>query len=152
MILDIDKGNDGEWFTFFESSINDKGKVIYEDPKPDAGRVCIRSIADFIRDRQSQRKKKYEFVLNPETRAMERVGYYDDLTAEQAQKEEDDLWDFAITGLENFFDKNSKEIACTRENKSKLMRLPVFNRFVGRCLQLIASAGAQAKEDEQKNS
>jgi hypothetical protein len=151
MILDIEKGSEGDWFSFFESSVNEKGEVVYTDPKPDAGRVRIRSIAPFIEERQAQRKRKYEFVLNPATRSMERVGYYEDQTPEQAKKDRDDIWDYAIVDIENFTDGKGKPILSTRENKSKLMALPVFDRFIGRCLQLIASAGAQAKEDETKN-
>lgn len=151
MIFDIEKGSEGDWFNFFESSINEKGKVVFADPKPDSGKVRIRSIVPFIEERQAQRKKKYEFVLNPDTRSMERVGYYEDQTPEQAKKDRDDIWDYAITDIEDFSDKSGTPILCTRENKAKLMALPVFDRFVGRCLQLIASAGAQAKEDERGN-
>jgi hypothetical protein len=151
MILDIEKGSEGDWFSFFESSVNEKGEVVYADPKPDAGRVRVRSIAPFIEERQAQRKKKYEFVLNPATRSMERVGYYEDQTPEQTKKDRDDIWDYAIVDIEDFTDGKGKPILTTRENKSKLMALPVFDRFIGRCLQLIASAGAQAKEDEAKN-
>jgi hypothetical protein len=151
MILDIEKGSEGDWFSFFESSVNEKGEVEYADPKPDAGRVRIRSIAPFIEERQAQRKKKYEFVLNPATRSMERVGYHEDQTPEQTKKDRDDIWDYAIVDIEDFTDGKGKPILSTRENKSKLMGLPIFDRFIGRCLQLIASAGAQAKEDEAKN-
>lgn len=150
MIIDIDKGNNGDWFAFFESRVED-GKTIYDDPKPDAGRVCIRSMAPFLEERQSQRKRKFEFVLNPQTRTMERVGYYDEISYEQAKKDQADLWDYTITGLENFFDKNGKEIECTRENKVKLMTVPAFDRFVARCLQILGSAQTQAKEEEEKN-
>jgi hypothetical protein len=151
MILDIEKGSEGDWFSFFESSVNEKGEVVYADPKPEAGRVRIRSIAPFIEERQAQRKRKYEFVLNPATRSMERVGYYEDQTPEQTKKDRDDIWDYAIVDIEDFTDGKGKPILSTRENKSKLMALPVFDRFIGRCLQLIASADAQAKEDEAKN-
>jgi hypothetical protein len=152
MVIDIDKSSEGEWFTFFESRIGEDGKVVYDEPKKDAGRVCIRSIVPFIEEKQGQRKRKYEFVLNPVARSMERVGYYDEIPPEQAKQEQADLWDYAITGLEGFYDKNHKEITCTRENKVKLMKLSVFDRFVARCLQLLGSATAEAKEAEEKNS
>jgi len=151
MVIDIDKSSEGEWFTFFESRIGEDGKVVYDEPKKDAGRVCIRSIGPFIEEKQGQRNRKYEFVLNPQTRAMERVGYYDEIPPEQAKNEQGDLWDYAITGLEGFYDKNGKEITATRENKIKLMALPLFDRFIARCLQLLGSAETQAKEDEAKN-
>ncbi len=150
MIIDIDKKAEGEWFTFFGSHF-ENGKIVYDDPKPDAGRVRIRSMAPLLEERQANRKKKYEHVFNPETRAMERLGYYEDLTHEEAKKERDDLMDYVITGLENFYDKANKEITCTRENKLKLMEIPVFDRFVARCLQILAEAGVKAGEAEEKN-
>ena len=42
-------------------------------------------------------------------------------------------------------------IDCTRENKLKLMRVPVFDRFIARCLEMLANSGVKEKEDEQKN-
>jgi len=151
MIFDLEQCNKGEWFPFFESRINEKGKVEYDDPKPDAGRVCIRSISSFLQERIGERKRKYEFVFNPETRAMERVGYYDEIPPAQAKKESDDVWEYAITGLENFTDKSGKPIECTRENIIKLMSIPMFDRFVGRCLQLLSNANVVAKDEADAN-
>lgn len=150
MILDLDAPQ-GEWFKFFESHINEKGELVYDDPKPDAGRVCIRSLAPFWETIQAKRKKKFEFVLNPSTRSMERVGYFEEQSREDAKKEIDDAWDFAITGLEEFFDAKGQSIICNRENKIKLMALPVFDRFIARCLQLLSASGVKVKEEQEKN-
>jgi hypothetical protein len=151
MFFDLDS-TQGEWFPFFSSHIDPvTGEPIYEDPHPDA-KVQIRSIGPFIEERIAKRKKVAEHVYNPKTRAMERISYYPDQTLEETKAERDDLWDYAITGLENFKDsKTGEPITCTRENKLKLMKVPVFDRFVARCQQLLASSGVKAKEDEEKN-
>ncbi len=151
MIIDFD-AREGEWFTFFRSRINERGEITYDDPGPDAGRVCIRGLTPFLKQQQAKRKRRYEFVRNPGSRAMERVTYFEEPTPEQAEKEADDLWDYVITGLENFFDRDGKPIECTRENKLRLMELPVFDRFIARCLQLLSESGVKAAEEQGKNA
>jgi len=143
----------GEWFTFFRSEIKENGDVNYLDPEPDAGRVCLRiADAEAVERIQAQtRKKKAEFVPNPKTRQMERVVYFDQ-TPEQEKKERELIWDWAIQDWKGILDKNGDEIPCTLENKLRLMSIPVFARFVGRCLQLITGANAQTAEAEIKNS
>jgi len=152
MFLDLDASS-GEWFNFFSSHIDPvTGEPVYEEPVKDA-RVQIRSIAPFIEERMAKRKKAIEHVYNPKTRSMERMGFFPDLSPEEQKAERDDLWDYAIVALENFKDaKTGKVITCTRENKLALMKLPVFDRFVARCQQLISSAGVKEKEESVKNS
>lgn len=152
MVFDLEQQNEGEWFPFFESHIDDKGEIVYDDPKPDSGRVRIRSMAPIIEKQIEGRKRNYQFALNPQSRAMERVGYFEELSLDQAKKERDDVWDYAITGIEGLYDSKGNEIACTRENKLKLMKIPMFDRFVAKCLQILVNAGVKAKEDEGKNS
>ncbi len=144
---------EGEWFTFFGSHIDiNTGEVVYEDPVSD-GRVQIRSIAPFIEERVLKRKRMVEHIFNPKTRSMERVSFYLDQTPEENRAERDDLWDYAITGLENFKDiKTGELITCTRENKLRLMKVPVFDRFVARCQQLLSDSGINAKKEIEKNS
>jgi hypothetical protein len=151
MLLDLEAQEQGEWFQFFTSHIDEAtGEVIYDEPSPDA-RVKIRSMVPFIEERLASRKRQYEHVLNPKTRSMERISYYPEMTPEENRKDREDTWDYVIQGLEGFADKKTgKEIACTRENKIKLMKLPVFDRFVARCLQLLSSSGVE--EQEIKNS
>jgi len=151
MIFDLDGTGSGEWFTFFESHINEKGEVTYDDPKEGAGKVCIRSIIPFIEERQAKRKRKFEFVLNPQVRSMERVGYFEEQPLVELKKEREDVWDYAITAIENFFDAKGNPILCTRENKIKLMAFPLFDRFMARCLQLLSEVGVKTKENEEKN-
>jgi hypothetical protein len=150
MIVDFE-AREGEWFPFFESKLNERGEVVYSDPVPDAGRVCVRSLVPFFEDLHAKRKRRFDFVLNPQTRSMERVGYFEEATQDQAKKERDDAWDYSITGLEGFFDKSGNAIECTRENKLRLMSLPVFDRFIARCLQLLSESGVRASEEARKN-
>jgi hypothetical protein len=140
---------EGEWFQFFGSHIDpNTGETVFEDPVSDA-RVQIRSIAPFLEERIANRKKTVEHVLNPKTRSMERISYYSELTPEQERAERDDVWDYVIVAFENFKDrKTGMLIECTRENKLKLMKVPVFDRFVLRCLQLLTDA----REGVEKNS
>lgn len=152
MLFDLD-ASQGEWFYFFGSHPDpNTGAWVYEDPVTDA-KVQIRAIAPFIEGRLAKRRKVVEHVHNPKTRAMERISYYPDLTPEEVKVEKAELIDYAITGIENF--KNSKTgeiIECTLENKMELMQVPVFDRFVARCWEVMGSAGIKAKEDETKNS
>lgn len=151
MFFDLD-AVDGEWFPFFSSSINlVTGDIIYDDPVPDA-RVRVRPMAPLIEERLSGRKKNVEHVVNPKTRALERISYYPELSPEEERKERDDIWDYVITGIEGFKDKTGKTIDCTRENKLKLMRIPVFERFISRCFQIMANAGVSEAEELEKNS
>jgi len=152
MFVDLKAVEQGEWFNFFSSRIDPvTGEPIYEEPVKDA-RAQIRSIGPFIEERMGKKKKEIERVYNPKTRGMERIPFYPELSAEDQKAERDDLWDYAITGLENFKDsKTGQVIACTRENKLALMKVPVFDRFVARCQQLLASSGVKEKEEEAAN-
>ena len=152
MLFNLDEAQ-GDWFQFFSSSINpDTGEIIYDDPVKDA-RVQIRSVAPFFEERIANRKKAVEHVYNPKTRQMERISYIPELPYEEAKKERDDTWDYVITGIEGFKDaKTGTVLKCDRETKLKLMKNPVFDRFVAKCLQTLASYGVKEKEEQEKNS
>lgn len=147
----VDLSQDGEWFTFFGSKLSADGETVYEDPLPDAGRVCIRRPTKYVEGLQGKRKRKVEHVLNPKTRQMERIEFEESPTPEEARQERGDAWDFMIVAWENIFDAQGVAIPCTRENKLELMAIPVFDRFVARCLQLLAESGVKAAEEERKN-
>jgi len=153
MLIDLELQNEGEWFYFFGSHIDqNSGEVIYDEPVKDA-RVKIRSMASFIEDRVISRKKQVEHVLNPKTRQMERIEYYPAPSPEEFKQEQEATWDWVIQDFEGFKDKRTgKEIECNLANKKKMMQLPVFDRFVARCLILLGEAGAQKGETEVKNS
>ena len=150
MRFDLEKT--GEWFTFFESEIDSNGEVKYHPPAPDAGRVCFRlADAEVIEQiYQKTRKKVSEFVFNPKTRQMEKVKSYEQ-TPEQERAEREMIWDYAIVDWENILDAKGKEIPCTLENKMKLMNIPKFARFAGRCLQIISGAAEAEAAAEEKN-
>jgi len=151
MRFDIEN-TQGEWFTFFESEIMPDGEIKYLDPIEGAGKVCLRiSDPESIEKIQSQtRKKVAEFVYNPKTRAMDRVIYFDQTPA-QEQKERELIWNFAITDWKDLLDMKGVSIPCTLENKMKLMNVPQFARFIGRCLQLISGAKTEQADIEIKN-
>ena len=152
MFIDLDSSQ-GERFQFFTSTISpNTGDIIYDDPKGDAY-VTLRSMQPFFEERLAKRKKSVEHVLNPKSRSMERVSYYPELSPEEELAEKAEAWEYAIINFEGFKDsKTGKEIPCTKENKILLMRNPVFDRFVARCFQIMASSGIKDKEEKEKNS
>ena len=151
MIFDIDRQNEGEWFTYFKSRVNEKGEIEYDEPEPNAGRVCVRSITPKLEELQASRKRKFEFVFNPATRSMERVGYYEELPPEEVKKRSDDVWDYSITAWEGLLNAKGKPIECNRTNKLKLMAIPEFDRFIGRCLQMLGDAKTKAEAEKNEN-
>ncbi|MFH2076954.1 MAG: hypothetical protein ABIJ57_16710 [Pseudomonadota bacterium] len=151
-IFDFSKEEQGDWFSFFESHIDPStGQIVYADPQEGAARFRIRSMVPFWEEQRKGRKKQYQMVLNPQTRAMERVGYYDDLPEDKAEQENDDAWDYAITGIEHAFSSPGVPLECTRENKLKLVRLPTFLRFITRVFVLLNEAGIREREESEKN-
>ncbi len=149
-IFDLDETK-GDWFDFFESTIDIKtGDTTYDDPKPGTGKVCLRNMSVFVRERNRNRKKKTSIVRNPSTRAMEQIELLQ--TAEEEAQERDDAFDYAITELKDFFDAKGKIIECTRENKLELLTIPVFDRFIARCFELQQNASKIQTEVAEKNS
>lgn len=150
MLVDLEI-NEGEWFSFQSSKIDPlTGEPVFDDPVSDA-KVQVRSMASFFEERISARKRQVEHVMNPKTRQMERVSFYAELSPDDAKKERDDAYDYAIMDFSGFKNsKTSKEIECTRDNKIALMKLPVFDRFFARCQQLLASSGIKEKEEAEK--
>jgi len=151
-LFDLEKEDMGDWYTFFSSKVDQaSGEVVYDEPEEGAAEFRIRSVAKFWEERRAKRKKEYKMVLNPSTRQMERVGYYEDLPPAQEKKENEDSWDYAITGIRNAFSAPDVPIECNRENKLKLLEIPVFIRFAGRVFQMMAETGITEKETSEKN-
>jgi len=147
------KEAEGDWFDYFESHVDlEAGTIIYDDPKPGTGRACFRSTTPFILAAQEKRKKKHDYVLNTKSKAMERVPYFEELSAEEQKQFNDDMYDYAIVGWERFFDAEGNALECTRENKLKLAKVPVFDRFMARCLEIQMNGIAEQKEVIEKNS
>ena len=142
----------GAWFKFQNSHFDSEAKkFVFDEPEPDVAEFQIRNMVPFFMERMKARKKKVEHVFNPETRAMERLSYYPDLSADEAQKEQEDAWDYAITGIKNAFFDAETPIECTRENKIKLMQIEAFDRFVAHCLRTLADSEKAEAEETEKN-
>lgn len=143
----------GDWFPFFNSHYDlSTGEILYDPPEEGAAEFCFRSPAQFWQDRQKGRTKQYKMVLNPSTRQMERVGYFDDLSPDEQQAERDDSWDYCITGIKGArWSEDGPEMECTRENKLKLVKNAAFLRYANRVLQIILETGVKVKEDAEKN-
>jgi len=151
-VFEFDKEEQGDWFLFFSSHVDPStGEIVYDKPEEGAAEFRIRSMGPFWEERRKGRKKEYKMVLNPVTRAMERVGYYDDLPEDEAAKENEDAWDYAITGMKNAFSAPKVPIECTRESKLKLIRMPVFVRFITRAFMTLNESGVKQKEAAEKN-
>lgn len=151
-LFNLDKEDLGDWFEFFNSRFDPAtGEVIYDEPEEGAAEFRIRSMAPFWEERLSGRKKEHKFVQNPTTRAMERVSWPEELPADEAKKENEDSWDYAITGIKNAFSAPGVSIECTRENKLKLLKMSVFVRFINRVFQIISETEVKRKEDSEKN-
>lgn len=151
-VFNLEENNEGDWFDFFTSCIDlDTGEVIYDDPIPGTGKACFRPARPFLEERLSKRKKVSEVVLNPKTRAMERIESYKTLTQEEEKQEREDLTDYIFIGLEDFFEPNGDAIKCTRENKIALSKVPVFDRFMARCMELQMNENVKQAEKSEKN-
>ena len=136
--FDLDN-DDGAWFTFFNSSINDDRETVYDAPDEDAGRFCLRSMTPFVEDFFSDRKMVSEFVLNKSNRSMEKVSSPKEMTSTERKIYQADLWDYVIIDFDGILDKKGNAIECTKENKSKLMAIPAMDRFVAKCLKTIGN-------------
>lgn len=149
--FDLDSGSKGDWFPFVGSTINgsdEKGepKIEYLEPEKDAGRVKVRLADSEQMDRihGQTRKKVSEYVHNPKTRQMERVFSFEQ-TPEQERRERELTWDYAIEDWENILDGQGQPIPCTPENKLKMMNIPVFARFISRCIQILSDKTGKAE-------
>lgn len=111
----------------------------------DGGKVSLRICAgeDYRQIRRQCVKKKVEF------KAGQRFEYQE--INEELMNEL--LWDFCITGWENFFDGKMEPIPCTKENKVLLMGRSVkFSNFVSACLEKLTESQRIREEGLEKNS
>lgn len=148
------KETEGVWFDYFESHIDlQEGGVIYDKPIAGTGQARFRSTRPFIQEfaKKREKEKQTKFVLNTKSKAMEWVEWIPSLTVDEQKQYADDMVDYACTGLERFFDAEGNALECTRENKLKLVNVPVFDRFMARCLLIQASARIQQEEASEKN-
>lgn len=97
-------------------------------------------------------KEKAFHVINPETRAVNRViGSNVEENEEKKQLITDELTDFCITDW-SLLAPDGTEIPCTRENKIKFMnKSPVFAKWAADCLNEIRTGEKAQSEAEIKN-
>lgn len=151
-VFDCDKDSQGDWFAFFGSTFDPAtGDIVFDDPEPDAAEFCIRSMGPFWDERRKGRKREHKFTLNPVTRQMERVSYYPDMDPEAEAQENDDAWEYAITGFKNAFSAPGVEMEYNRENILKLIEIPTFLRFVQKVFLVLSDVGVKAAGDKQEN-
>jgi hypothetical protein len=101
-------------------------------------------------------KEKVERVVNPKTRAMERMTYFDS-SDEQRDLFNEAVWDFSIADW--FLESDDKDedgvpipIPCTKENKIALMRgSPRFAAWVAKCLESLRGMLEGYEATESKN-
>jgi predicted ATP-dependent endonuclease of OLD family len=154
MRFDLSGEQNGVWFRFFESEMNESGEMTYLDPKEGAGEVRIREMdSDVMREIRAQTNKEVEkFIHNPKTRGMERI-LYNVQTVEQRQEENERIWDYVIQDWRGILDKDGNEIPCSSENKKLIMKKSLqFVWFASRCLQLVTRSNVDRSEDAAKNS
>ena len=146
MFVDLES-NEGQWFTFRMSHIDQNtGEIVWDEPI-DGVRVQIRSMRKFFEDRISKRERVTEWKINPKTRANEKHTNFKELSMEEVKAERDDAFDYAIVGLEGFKDKKSRKvIECTRENKLALMSKDFFDRFFADCQQTLDVSGVEMEK------
>ena len=151
-VFDFERGEQGDWFSFFGSHIDQEtGKVVYDAPEEGAAEFRIRSMVPFWEEKRKGRKIESKIVLNPNSKAMERVTWDADIDPATAQQESIEAWDYAITGFRNAFSAPGKAIECTLENKLRFTKIPVFVRFISRVFEIIANAGIEQREASEKN-
>lgn len=152
MFVDLDV-EAGHRFQFFTSTINPAtNEPVYNAPEGDAY-FTLRSMQPYFEAQNAKRKKVAEFVFNPKTRGMDRIQYIPEPNDADRQKEMDDALDYAIISFEGFKDKKTGAvIECTRENKIKLGKNPMVNRFIMRCFQILDEETIGAEANLAKNS
>jgi len=151
-VINLQTGKDGSWFSFFYSKIDSATMdVIYDDPIEDGPRMKIRNPVPFFKDRNNKRKTKGEFILNKKTRAMEKVVSDLELTANEKQAENDDFVDYVIQEVDGF-KLDGQIIKGTRNEKIRMMDIPIVSMFVHRCIEILQEQGATEEKEEGKNS
>lgn len=133
MIFDIEKKDNGVQFDF-----------------PGGGWIKLRkpSVDDFMRVRRACTENK-PFLVEKEGQ-VPRVFNHEVINEEKMAGMMNDC---TIMSWGDFYDKNGKEIPCTPENKTMLMRLddPTFRDFVNEKLKALSKAGEQAKKEADEN-
>jgi len=147
-LFGLGKMEDGDWFPYFESRFDmASGEITYDEPKKGAVEFCIRSMQPFFEEKNSGRKKENKMVLNPVSRAMERVSFYPDRPPEEEKQLGEDAWDYAIIAAR----KGDESLDVSREDKLELVNRPMFLRYVKRVFDMLNGEVEKKKEAAEKN-
>ena len=124
---------------------------------PDSGNeewVELRLLTDQDRlqlVRETKKLRKHEFVLNPESKRMERVTYLDTDLDEEVMFQ-DKVTDHMIVNW-NFKELDGAEIECNKENKLLMMNgSEIFKDWIMKCIETMEKDLEKQKELEEKNS
>ena len=151
VVINLQTQKEGTWFPFFYSRIDRSTMdVVYDDPIEGGPRMKIRNPVSFFKERNENRKKESQFVLNKTSRGMQKVVSDVELTPKQQRQENDDFADYVIQDIENF-KLNGKIIKCDRKTKIEIMEIPVVTMYVHRCIEILQSEGAVEEKAEAKN-
>jgi len=157
MKFDLDKSNQGEWFTYFDVKTDDDGenkRYIFSQDEDD--KFCIRKPAQDLYDQVESecQTKRSEQVFNKKTHKMERLTYYMDQTPEQKQRQLELTADWTFVDW-TVKDKTGEKIPLTIENKVKMMKLKNaevdMDAFITECWKVKSEAEAREKEERAKN-
>lgn len=153
MEFDLDRSA-GERFQFFRSVQDDDGEIVYSLPKEDEPCWVTLRLADpdFLAGVHAKTRTPVTVnALHTKSRAMVRIKDFDQ-TPEQEKLESELIWDHAIMGWEGVLDKDGKVVECNSKNKTRMMRVPIFARFVGKCMTMITGAAEEVVKEQRKNS
>lgn len=149
-VFNLEAVKSGTWFQFRESTVDPATKEpVFKEAVKGAGEILLRSVTPFIRKQIMSADVQTKPVVNQFTRRMEFAAV--ERTAEQKQKDSDDMWDYAIVDWKGFLDGKGKPIPCTRENKLAMMDVDRFVRFVNYALGAIDQYTEAKEKEEQKN-
>ena len=82
---------------------------------------------------------------------MDRIVSFDPINEAAETEERESLWDHCIVDFVNFKDKTGTVIECTKPNKIKLMKNPMFMRFFNKCLKDLSSSSGAVLKAETEN-
>lgn len=121
--------NDGTWFYF-------------DDSNPDLGGVCLREL--------SVEKAKEIDKLVVTTKKKFKRGQYVETKTVDTDLESKLIWDYCIVDWSKI-QLDGNDVKCNRENKSKMMKVLDFMRFVSESGDQLADGNKTIEEARVKN-
>ena len=145
MAFDLKGMEEGVWFPFQDSRVDDSGEVEWLEFDT-TEEVCFKKIdPDQLQEieEKNRGKKKVTPVLNKLTRQMELVTTFEQ-SAKDKINDSKDFWNCAIVDWK-ISDLEGKAIECNKENKYKLVKgSGKFLRFANRCMEQLGELEVKA--------